>query len=69
MHNTNWEDINSLMKASFQAYDEIEPKNTCELKSDLLRLLQDMRVSLSPYLVNAICNNPAFSMLYCGVWI
>ena len=60
MHNTNWEDINSLMKASFQDYDEIEPKNTCELKSDLLRLLQDMRVSLSPYLVNAICNNPAF---------
>ncbi len=55
MHNTNWEDINSLIKASFQNYDEIEPKNTRETKSDLLRLLQDLRVPLSPYLVNAIC--------------
>lgn len=60
MHNTNWEDINSLIKTSFQDYDEIEPKNTRETKSELLRLLQDMRVPLSPYLVNAICNDPVF---------
>lgn len=60
MYNTNWEDINSLMKASFHDYDEIEPKNTRETKSELLRLLQDMRVPLSPYLVNAICNDPVF---------
>ena len=45
---------------SFQDYDEIETKNTRETKSELLRLLQDTRVPLSPYLVNALCNDPVF---------
>lgn len=60
MHSTDWGQINSLMLSAFQDYEEIEPKNTRNIRSELLGKLQDMRVSLSTYLVNAICADIAF---------
>lgn len=60
MHNTDWGKVNSLMLSAFQNYDEIEPKYNRETKSELLSKLQDMRVPLSSYLVNAICNDTDF---------
>lgn len=49
------------MKGAFHDYEEeIELKSACEIRSELLGLLQGIRNPLSPYLVNAICNAPAF---------
>lgn len=60
MRITDWTEINSLMMATFQNYDEIERVDSRKIQSQLLRELLDQRMTLSPYLHNAVCSDPVF---------
>lgn len=60
MHTTNWENFNSLITETFHPFGEIETKSQIGVESQLLDVLHNSRLIISPYLVNAICADPSF---------